>query len=90
MSILSDTYAAYLLALAETPAKHAIVAHVDAYIMAANAQKARIRELEASIAALKNDRLTWAMACECACDACEVLSSRIAHLPTANREGEHD
>jgi hypothetical protein len=49
----------------------------------------RIRELEASIAALKNDRLTWAMACECACDACEVLSSRIAHLPTVDREGEH-
>jgi hypothetical protein len=40
----------------------------------------RVEALEASIAALKNDRLTWAMACECACDACEVLSSRIAHL----------
>lgn len=50
----------------------------------------RIRELEASIAALKNDRLTWAMACECACDACEVLSSRIAHLPTVDRKGEHE
>jgi hypothetical protein len=52
-------------------------------------EQKRIRELESSIAALKNDRITWAMACQCACDACEVLSSRIAHLPTLDRGDEH-
>ncbi len=86
MSILSDTYAAYLLALAETPAKHAIVAHVDAYIMAANAQKARIRELEAALLKYGHhipecDYLQGHLPCTC---GFEALRSGL------NREGEHE
>lgn len=44
-----------------------------------------IERQQAAIEHIQQERLTWAMACQCDCDACERLSSvirRVAHRKT--------
>jgi hypothetical protein len=46
---VSDTYPAFLLALATAKDKDPIVAHIDSYIMQWHKEKARIAQLEAAL-----------------------------------------
>lgn len=41
------------------------------------ANRIEIERLQAALEGIQQERLTWAMACECSCDACEKLSSVI-------------
>lgn len=42
-----------------------------------NEQAKEIERLRTALEGIQQERLTWAMACQCTCDACEHLSSII-------------